>query len=234
MSAKKLACKIAVNCSHGLFCTSFFMFHKNTLKCLIVLFSMAPSAAFGQAAIESGSYDELNLAYDTVTKTVTGYYLNGTGWDEQTKSSRFICSFYFEGKLNGGHAKIKSYWPANSIGDTIWGMLDVTGPTSLKMRLEDDHGGCWNVQHFAEAPVDFKLDKAENWAEVRYVTGKKALFYSNTAESSIRKAYIVRGDVVYISKMQGIWAYCSYLLDSEGGRKVTEGWMKLEDLNVLH
>ena len=43
-----------------------------------------------------------------------------------------------------------------------------------------------------------------------------------------KKKYIIKGDIVYVEKIEGDWALCSYF-----GKKTTKGWLKVADLNQL-
>ena len=98
----------------------------------------------------------------------------------------------------------------------------------IKINLPKEHGGCWNVEHFADEPVDFTLDKSESWIEIRYANIDKVHFYSEKTEVTMQKAYLVKGDIVYIEKIDGNWAFCSYR-----AKKTTKGWIKLSELNHL-
>jgi hypothetical protein len=48
----------------------------------------------------------------------------------------------------------------------------------------------------------------------------------DTNEESIRKAYIIKGDLIYIDKFENDWVHAIYY-----GNTITEGWLKKETLN---
>lgn len=44
--------------------------------------------------------------------------------------------------------------------------------------------------------------------------------------SSKQKKYVVKNDFVYVEKIEGDWAYCSFY-----GNKITSGWINIANLN---
>ena len=195
---------------------------------LFILFLFS-NLGWSQQRIQSGEYDNsLRMAYDSESKKITGYYENYTGWDEETKAPRFSCIFYIEGTVSEQKVKIKTYYPENKNEDTIEGHIEIIDNVTLSIVLPEEHGGCWNVQHFADTPDKFKLIKEFNWIQIRYVNTEKSYFYKQQSDNKRLKSYIVKGDIVYIEKIEGDWALCSYF-----GKKTTKGWLKVADLNQL-
>ena len=193
---------------------------------IIFLFS---SLGLSQQRIQSGEYDNsLRMAYDSESKKITGYYENYTGWDEETKAPRFSCIFYIEGTVSEEKIKIKTYYPKDKNEDTIEGHVEIVDNETLSIVLPEEHGGCWNVQHFADTPDKFKLIKEFNWIQIRYVNTEKTNLFNVHTDNKILKSYIVKGDIFYIEKMEGDWALCSYFC-----KKTTKGWLKVADLNQL-
>ena len=191
--------------------------------CLILI--LLATKADGQSLLASGDYGELKLAYDKTTKQVTGFYENGTGVDEQTGNPKFICVFYIEGKLLKNKATIETYYPLDTT--IIRGEL-IIDAKKIKIHLDSEHGGCWNVQHFTDESTTFSMDESKQWIQVRYAIRDRAYFYSEKKESSKNKSYVLKGNIVYIEKIERNWAYCSYV-----GKKTTRGWIKVIDLNQL-
>ncbi|WP_118974751.1 hypothetical protein [Taibaiella koreensis] len=195
--------------------------------CLLPALLLFTFSARSQS-IRTGSYDELDIAYNPATQMITGYFESATGYDEGTDHPKFSCAFYLEGKVTGGKAKIRTYYPAQPLDDVIDGTLETGGDKTIKVHLAEEHGGCWNVQHFAdEEPAVFTFDEAQPWIEIRYVKNTKAYFHDKPSATTTRKAFVVKGDVVRISKVQDGFALCSY----NGGKQVTTGWLSLQDLN---
>ena len=198
---------------------------KKTFVSFFIIFFT--SFSFAQKIV-SGFYEVgLSLAYDSSTNTISGYFEDHTGWDEETKAPRFSCVFYIEGTaLNNHIIKIKTYHPLYKNEDLIIGTLEILDSTMVKVQLPDDHGGCWNVQHFTEEPVSFKLENRFNWIQIRYVENKKSWFYSDKKRRTM--SYVIKGDPVCVEKIENGWAYCSYF-----GNKTTKGWLLLSDLNKI-
>ena len=197
-----------------------------TLTLLVALFS---HFLLAQKTILSGEYSsELKLAYDGKAKMVTGYFESYIGWDERTNNPRFSCIFYLEGKITESKNKINTYYPGEKTEDLIEGVLEISEDTTVSLKLPNEHGGCWNVQHFADEPVKFIFENGFNWLQIRYVTATKTYFYSEKSNDRKLKSYLIKGNIVCIEKIEEEWAYCSYF-----GKKVTKGWLKITDLNIL-
>ncbi|MGX7666756.1 hypothetical protein [Flavobacterium pedocola] len=197
----------------------------------IALFSILfTNVASSQQSITSGTYyDGLNLAYDPDSKLITGFFESYVGEEDANGNPRFSCLFYIEGTLDKDVALIHTYYTDDMDSDMVDGYLKVTGNKTVEIKLGEDHGGCWNVQHFKTSPVKFELEKSNNWIQVRYINSEKSYFHKEKSSDQKLKSYLVKGDVVYIEKFDGEWAYCYYY-----GKKTTQGWMKITDLNKFY
>jgi hypothetical protein len=183
----------------------------------------------GQQAIRSGEYDDgLKLAYDPASKKITGFFESYTGWDEETENSRFSCIFYIEGDVKGSKAKIRTYYPAYKADDIIVGDLELLTSEIAGIKLPEEHGGCWNVHHFADKQEEFKLEKSHNWIQIRYADTDKCYFYKEKSNDKKLKSHLVKGDIVFVEKVEEGWAFCSYF-----GKKMTRAWLRISDLNKL-
>ncbi len=192
---------------------------------LLLLLGTLP---FEGQRIASGKYETLHLAYNPATRKITGYFEQMGGYDENTKAPLFSCAFYLEGEVKSNAVSIRTYYPAARPEDVIGGTLRVITGSEVSVKLPREHGGCWNVQHFADEPVPFGLTEKTDWLEIRYVTAAKAYFHADTLESTRRKAYVVTGNLVYLDQRRGGWAHGRYY-----GKSVTAGWIKLDQLNKL-
>lgn len=202
------------------------------MKFLTLLFLLLSSHVFGQYEIEnspikSGEYGELNIAIDGFMKRITGFYENYSGWDEEKKGPKFSCIFYLEGKLENDKAEIKTYYPLEK-QDVKWGLFQQSDSNSVSIKLFEEHGGCWNVQHFADEKVNFTLDNPTDWIQVRFADKDKVFIYSDYEATNIQKSYIVKGDIVFVDEIRNTSAHCTYF-----GKKKKSGWIKIEDLNKL-
>ena len=158
---------------------------------------------FDANRIASGKYDTLHLAYNPATRKVTGYFEQHGGYNESTKAPMFSCAFYLEGEVKSNAVQIKTYYPATKPKHIILGKLQVNSHAEVSIQLPQEHGGGWNVQHFADEPVVFGLTDKANGLEIRYVTAAKAYFHTDTLESTRRKAYVVAGNIVYLDQHKG-------------------------------
>lgn len=162
-----------------------------------------------------GDYDGLVLGVDPATHVVTGYFSSSTG------EGKFSCIFFFTGKAGADEVSIESYFPATP-KERIAGTLAVTA-NEVRLSLKEEHGGCWNVQHFADAdsPVQFSLSVAQpTWQRIAIVKSPKARFV-DAPNGKAMKAYLVEGDAVGVLETKGDWLHVAFV-----GGKGTSGWMK--------
>lgn len=199
---------------------------KNILTTIVLVF--VTNILFGQT-IQSGEYEfGLKLAFDSKTKKLTGYFENYTGWDEETNNPKFSCIFYIEGLVSENKFGVLTYYPEDKSEDLISGQIEIINDTTIKIKLPNEHGGCWNVQHFADEPVSFDIEKKAEWTQIKYVVTNKTFFYSDKSEDKKQKAYLVKNDFVCIDKTEGDWTYCTFY-----GKRITKGWIKTVDLNKV-
>ncbi|MBL7925102.1 MAG: hypothetical protein JNL88_12950 [Bacteroidia bacterium] len=185
----------------------------------------ASSLSFGQT-IASGEYDAgLKLAYDSTNHTLTGYYESYTGWDEASGQAKFSCIFYIRCMVTGRLFTVDTYYP-NDPDNLIQGQVQMINDTTLGLQLHQEHGGCWNVQHFADEPVEFRLEKRTVWKQIRYIVTDKAYFYSDPSLAKKQKSYLVKNDVVCIDQITDEWAHCTFY-----GQATSKGWIRITDLN---
>jgi len=201
--------------------------HKSILAIAIVL-SLSNTVGIAQDKLKprSGQYDELLIGIDQDNGVVTGFYENATGWDEKTKTPRFVCSFYLYGEQRGDSFKISTWWPGDDLEDTINGELRFNADGSVSVRLESEHGGCWNVNHFADKdPSNHSLDKPGSWTSIRVVRVRTAYFHDKPDEQTRRKGYLVKDNVIRVFSHTPGWVLAEY-----GDEKVSRGWIKESDL----
>ena len=195
------------------------------MKNLIILtFLLFTSISFCQKTFVSGEYEfQLKLAFNSSTKKITGYYEDSTG-----ENPTFSCVFYIEGTVAENKFKIETYFPNDKSGDLIEGTIEIVNSKSIKIKLPEEHGGCWNVEHFADKPVDFELKEQTNWIQISYIVKEKSYFFKEKNEAKRMKSYLIKNNFVCIEKIEGEWAYCTYF-----GHRITKGWIKVSDLNQL-
>jgi hypothetical protein len=184
------------------------------------------------AQVSSGDYEGLLIGADPSSKIITGYYENFTGMDQASGKPLFSCIFYLRGTMEGDPPyKIETWFPGDKTrSHLIAGTLipeQTDGTSSLRIGLKTEHGGCWNVQHFADKEgAVFSLDASGKWSAIRVISSAKAYFHSEPADAKKRKAYVVRGNPVRILESKPGWVNAEY--SAEG--KTTTGWLKEPDL----
>lgn len=180
--------------------------------------------------LTSGEYHSLKIAHDPATGAVTGHYMNFTGWDEELEVPRFSCIFAIHGVMEGGQARISTAYPGDN--EVIAGTLVVTGEGTFTITLDEEHGGCWNVQPDfprGEGGVSFSLETQHPWIAVRVVEARQAFFHDDADLGTKRKAYCVKDDVLPVKSSKPGWVEGQF----EYKDKVTEGWVKEDALYAL-
>lgn len=194
---------------------------------LAIFISAATVSAQARGRIVSGDYGSLTIAVDSKGE-LTGYFDEGTGDDNGRR--RFSCTFFIFGeKQSGGLYQISTRYPGGS--DIVTGTLKLIGKGAkarVKMHLDGEHGGCWNVvpDLKEEGGVDFELKTAANWEGIRVISAEKAYFFMSPEAKAPQKIFVVRNDMVRILSQKGEWAEVSYV--GESGR-TTRGWVRLSD-----
>jgi len=193
---------------------------------MYLLFLFFSSGVHAQS-LQPGIYQSgLMMGYDEANRKVTGVFEDASGWNEELKAPQFSCIFYVEGIVDGDTIPVVSYYPGEDDSDTITGTIVRLDAKTLLLRLDDDHGGCWNVSSFSNEPQLFELDQSHTWIQIRYVLKDKAWFYTDKSKGSKQKEYVIKYDFVCVERLEGAWAYCTFY-----SGVITRGWLRVEDLN---
>jgi hypothetical protein len=202
------------------------------VRLLFVMILLLSGVDLLQAQVVSGDYEGLLIGVDTSGGTITGYYESFSGLDEATGKPRFSCIFYLKGSMNGPPPyTIDTWFPADKTRkNLVTGSLtpeESEGVAVLKIKLPKEHGGCWNVEHFADGGgVSFRLEDPGKWVNVRVVSAPRAYFHDDAADAKKRKAYVIKGNPLRIFETRPGWVYAGFT--AEG--KTTAGWIKETDL----
>jgi hypothetical protein len=105
--------------------------------------------------------------------------------------------------------------------------MTVNGKPAIRLKLEEEHGGCWNVQRFASDPSTFALTEPGSWESIRIVASKKAYFYDDPSSPKPRKAYAVTGNALRVFETHDGWARAEYVGPES---QLTRGWVLERDL----
>lgn len=174
--------------------------------------------------IVSGDYNGLLIGVDW-HGTLTGYFESSTG------NGQFSCIFFFNGKSTEPKTSVDSWFPADrELKEVIPGTIEAraeNGSNSVRVMLKEEHGGCWNVQHFASEPASFRLTEEGAWHAIRVVSATKAYFYDDSTSVNPRKAYVVQGNALRVFEWHSGRARVEYVSPK---RKRTHGWILESDL----
>lgn len=200
------------------------MEQRNLRRSLLAAILSAVTTFCAAAPTISGNYDGLLIGVDR-QGTVTGYFESSTG------NGQFNCIFFFTGKLGSSTTRVDSWFPGDRdpkevISGTIAALVE-EGMSAVRVTLKEEHGGCWNVQHFASEPASFKLTEEGAWQSVRVVSAKRSYFYNDSSGARARKAYVVQGNALRVFELQSGWVRAEYI-NPEGKR--TQGWISERDL----
>ena len=181
----------------------------------------AQSGGAPDADIISGDYDSLLIGFDPATRIVSGYFQESTG------RGQFSCIFYLTGTWHRPDTPIRTWFPGTP-ADVIKGALVRKAKGRFRVDLSDDHGGCWNVRHFADKdqPAEFDLETAHPWISIAVVKSDKAWFFDAPGSAAHRKAYVVQGDGLGVRAIRGQWLQVDFV----GGSKPVSGWIRTSDV----
>jgi hypothetical protein len=188
---------------------------------LLVAFLAWPCLA---APVASGDYEGFLIGVDR-NGALTGYFESSTG------NGQFSCVFFVSGKAGGLANKVNTWLPGNrDSNEVIYGVLEQlssSGKPAIRLKLEVEHGGCWNVQHFASDQSTFTLTEQGNWESIQIVASKKAYFYDDPSSPKPRKAYVVTGNVLRVFETREGWVRADYVGPD---KRHTHGWITQRDL----
>ncbi len=178
------------------------------------------------AQLTSGVYSNgLTIAFDSTHQTITGYFEGQAGFDEQTQQPMFSCVFYFVGHVTDSMVTIKSYYPFEEKADTIFGTINIKNAQTFEMKLEQEHGGCWNVSHSADEVIEFKLEEKRNWKWISYIHHSDANVYDEPSDQKTVIQKIKKPIVVFVDAIKEDWCFIHFESTSKN-----EGWIKKTSL----
>jgi len=175
------------------------------------------------APVVSGDYDGFLIGVDR-NGSLTGYF------DSSTGRGQFSCIFFVSGNVSGSADIVDTWFPGDrDPKDVIHGVLERSsnGKPAVRLKLREEHGGCWNVQHFASDQSTFVLTKRGSWESIRIVGAKRAYFYDDPSSPKPRKVYAVMGNVLRVFDTCEGWVKAEYI--SPENRR-TRGWILERDL----
>ena len=178
-----------------------------------------------------GYYGSLRIGFNPDTRVITGFYENYTGWDEGMQKPQFSCVFYLRGNIAGDPPyPITTWYPSDQPEEIIEGQLNVTQTSEdyfLSIHLNEEHGGCANVEHFADMEsADFSMDEQIPWREIRVVSSEQAFFHDAPGAQQKPDFQLDRGAAIGVLDSRPGWVYT----EENEEDLVIKGWIRSEDL----
>jgi hypothetical protein len=180
------------------------------------------------AGIYNGGF--LLLAYDG--NLVTGFYANG----RYQGNPNFGCSFYFYGssseQIGDRKINIMVLNPFNLAEEPRQGTFKLHDEEdkifSLVANLNADD--CWDrelgfVDISKDPGIGFELSERKPWLEIRIAAAERVYFHNTTDEGTKRETYVIKGDPLIISKIEGEWLKATFM----GEKSAVTGWVKKKD-----
>jgi hypothetical protein len=159
------------------------------------LFSVKQSATIKPRGISGiyGMYNEISLAIDN--HTITGTYQYYDKWNEKLKEFIDINVFYFQGSfVSDSMAIITAGWPGVQ---KLTGKLIFSKDSSVTIFLSEQPYGYNDVDFSSKRGVTKGIRKTMPWHKI-VLLSDKTRFFNAPDSSSIRKGYLVKGDIVKV------------------------------------
>lgn len=174
----------------------------------------------------------LAYGYNPKTQVISGYLAAFRTAPGRTDE----CKLVFKGR--GGRFSVKyseEIWESGSENGS--GVSITMGKDESYLRFDRTSmgGDCdWILPFKAGKRVHATVDEvfvsvnvpvSGDWIGVYVINSKRAHFHSEPNDASLRKAYLVQGDVVYVYDEQPDWYFVRY----DNGKRTTSGWIKKAD-----
>jgi hypothetical protein len=97
----------------------------------------------------------------------------------------------------------------------------------LRVHLQEEHGGCWNVEHFADAePAEFRLEEESSWREVRVIAAEQAFLHEIPQMEKKTTQALVKDAAVGVLDARPGWVYTELWQNDQS----LKGWIRSADL----
>lgn len=197
----------------------------------------APDLRSGSNAYFDNPY--MAVGVNPATKVVTGYVMARYSAPGRADG----CKFVFRGNLAPDgkvRVAVKDAMPANPGASAPAGkeaavLTAAKGSLQLDLPASQAPGDCaWILdmaagEHLASEGRRFKLSvepgPEHDWIGVAVVRSKRAFFHDAPDDKTVRKAFLVPGDMVYVMEERPGW----YLAKFTHAKKETAGWIKAAD-----
>ncbi len=182
------------------------------------------SKSFAQSKTNNlaGEYDggRLKISFDSLNTILSGVIMQEIN---ESANSKEYCVAYFYGKMkskNDSIIKIKMILPND---DSLYqGVISVYSK-SLEIKFYSSIFPCQKSIDFLGGEIYTKT-KEINYGRFGMVSAQKAKSYKAASLDSLKKAYLVHGDLVQILEEKDEWVYIEYIKNSK-----FKAWFRKED-----
>lgn len=177
---------------------------------------------------------------DPRTQQVTGYVSAHRTGPGRTDS----CEFMFRGRLSSdGKARLAIIDPlkedpgSQGTAGIEAALLSVSNKT-VKMHVPKSlaPGDCDWILEFLEGPnvtttaralsISADIERSGAWIALARIRSKRAFFHRMPDTRTVRKAYVVAGDLVYVMEEKPGWYHVRY----GDAAKASAGWVRASDI----
>ena len=198
-------------------------------KTTVLILSLALPILLTAQRLTSGIYNETMLLYfDSAKQQVSGFFSAQGGWDAQTQKPRFDCSFFIRGKIDKGSGSIRAWHPSDPEWTFITGNILLQPSGTCQLQLNEDPGGCWNVQQFSAAPLDLELTAPHRWTGIAYIKRDSVPVFTDTINRKKISTYLPEYSGVGVLAIRGNWILIYYMDEHD-----KTGWIRRKDATLL-
>ncbi len=215
---------------------------RSTKAVLVASIQLASFSVFAfdlkvSARTDSSEQPFIAYGYNPVSKIMTGHLIALRTAPGRTDE----CKLVFAGNAAKPHGMAVEVLPSERPADAPRKTPDASvvienGDAYLKLSRRSLDGECDWVLPFNVGPrviettdsilVAMKAPNEGSWIAVHVIGAKKAQFHDQPSSTSVRKAFLVAGDMVYVYREHLNW----YFVEYEGEKKKTVGWIRKSDV----
>lgn len=218
------------------------------IKKLLALFLGIAAASAAQAGELAGSMKNemfenpfIAIGVNSQTNTLSGY----VSVTNPAPGKIDRCSFSFAGKtgqqtgipvsvknaakIDGSDSRGSSATSTASVDFSVGKIMLTIAESALPGDCDwilPFIGGAHIVKNGKNYTLSVNAGIKGDWTGVGVIASKRAYFHDNADTASVKKSFLVAGDVMYVYQEKPDWLYVKF----EGSKKETAGWIKKSDM----